>query len=207
MRDPLKKDRNKSHIASANPPEGRREQLLEAAAELFANKGYAGTSMRDIAAAVDILAGSIYYHFQSKEHILLHVYEQGVAHYTAAIRHALEQSASQEPWERLERACIAHLTTLLEGGPFTRLGKAEFLQSVPEKVAQSIVQHRDAYEREFTEIIAALSLKNERDRFYLKVFLLSGLNTAVTWYKPGISTPQDIARSFVRFMRDGVEKG
>jgi AcrR family transcriptional regulator len=49
---------------------GRREQLLEVAVELFATKGYSETTMRDIADATGILAGSIYHHFASKEAML-----------------------------------------------------------------------------------------------------------------------------------------
>ncbi|MBM4589452.1 TetR family transcriptional regulator [Rhodococcus hoagii] len=46
---------------------GKRTEILGAASELFAAKGYTGTSMRDIASATGMLAGSLYYHFESKE--------------------------------------------------------------------------------------------------------------------------------------------
>ncbi|MEO3787948.1 TetR/AcrR family transcriptional regulator [Actinocorallia sp. B10E7] len=56
--------------AGSGARRGRREQLLEVAVELFATKGYAETTMRDIAEATGILAGSIYHHFSSKEAML-----------------------------------------------------------------------------------------------------------------------------------------
>ena len=58
--------------------DNRRLQLLDAAARLFNDRGFHATSMRDIAKEVGMLSGSIYYHFQSKEEMLLAVYEQGM---------------------------------------------------------------------------------------------------------------------------------
>ena len=57
--------------------DNRRVQLLDAAARLFNQRGYHATSMRDIAKAVDMLSGSIYYHFNSKQEMLLAVYAEG----------------------------------------------------------------------------------------------------------------------------------
>ncbi len=58
--------------------DNRQPELLDAAAALFAQRGYAATSMRDIALAVKMLPGSMYYHFASKEELLVAVYEAGV---------------------------------------------------------------------------------------------------------------------------------
>lgn len=185
--------------------ESRREPLLEAAAELFATKGYAGTSMRDIASAVDMLVGSIYYHFDSKEQILLNVYERGVDSFSAGIRAALAGVSGADAWARLEAACVGHLAVLLEGGPFTRVGSAEFVQRVPPDVACELIEHRDRYESEFERIIADLQLKQPTDRFYLKMFLLGALNSTLNWYRPGKASPAEIARGIIRFIRDGAE--
>ena len=48
----------------------RREVIRDAAAELFASKGVAATTVREIADAVGILSGSLYHHFRSKQHIV-----------------------------------------------------------------------------------------------------------------------------------------
>ena len=63
--------------ASSRAPrqDNRRQQLLDVAARLFRERGYHVTSMRDIAREVGMLSGSIYYHFPSKEEMLLAVYE------------------------------------------------------------------------------------------------------------------------------------
>ena len=87
--------------------------LLDVAASLFAQRGYAATSMRDIALGVKMLPGSVYYHFASKEELLVAVYEAGVVELDGAVQAALKPGA--EPWLRLEAACLAHLQTVQIG--------------------------------------------------------------------------------------------
>lgn len=183
----------------------RREPLLEAAARLFAAQGYRETSMRDIAAAVDMLVGSIYYHFKSKEELLLAVYREGVERFTAAMDEALAQS-SNDPWDKLERVCVAHLSLLLDGGPFTRIVAPEFFRSFPPDIAKEIVHERDAYEKRFAKLIAELPLPSHKSQALIKLSLLGSLNWSLTWYHPGIYTPEEIGRQFVSFIRDGLQK-
>lgn len=64
----------------------RRDQILTTAAQLFATKGYTKTSMRDVAAASGILAGSLYHHFESKEAIAVELVENYHADLVSAVR-------------------------------------------------------------------------------------------------------------------------
>jgi AcrR family transcriptional regulator len=64
----------------------RRDQILTTAAELFATKGYPKTSMRDVATASGILAGSLYHHFDSKEAIAVELVESCHADLVDAVR-------------------------------------------------------------------------------------------------------------------------
>src|SRR5580692_8887457 len=91
--------------------DNRRVQLMDAAARLFRERGFHATSMRDIAKAVGMLSGSIYYHFQSKEEMLVAVYDEGMQRIAEEVDRAV--SAEQEPWQRLEAACTGHLCGLL----------------------------------------------------------------------------------------------
>jgi AcrR family transcriptional regulator len=72
----------------------RRDQILDTAAELFAAKGYTGTSMRDVATASGILAGSLYHHFESKEAIAVELIENYYADLDAAV--ARDAAAAQD---------------------------------------------------------------------------------------------------------------
>src|SRR5579859_8165976 len=91
--------------------DNRRVQLLDAAARLFREQGFHATSMRDIAKAVGMLSGSIYYHFESKEELLFAVYQEGERRVAEAVDAAV--AAETEPWQRLEAASAAHLRALI----------------------------------------------------------------------------------------------
>src|SRR5260221_8340011 len=91
--------------------DNRRPELLAVAARLFAKGGFEATSMRDIAGEAGMLAGSMYYHFPSKNELIAAVYAAGVAEIGAAVDAAVARA--QAPWPRLEAACAAHLDSLL----------------------------------------------------------------------------------------------
>lgn len=180
--------------------ESRREALLDAAAEMFAAKGYDGTSIRDIAGAVGMLPGSLYYHFKSKEDLLIAVYRKGVARFEAAIDQALA-STGADPWQAIEAACAAHLSILLDGGDYARIVNPEFVRSFPPDMLPTLNAERDRYERHFEKLIAALPLDPETDRWLFKVALFGSLNWSQTWYRKGRYTPQDIAAAFIGMLR------
>ena len=180
--------------------ENRREALLDAAAAMFAAKGFDGTSIRDIAGAVGMLPGSLYYHFKSKEELLLAVYRKGVARFEAAIDEALGQTVD-EPWQAIEAACAAHLSILLDGGDYARIVNPEFVRSFPPEMLPVLNAERDRYERHFEKLIAALPLEPGTDRWLFKVSLFGSLNWSQTWYRKGRYRPRDIAAAFVGMLR------
>lgn len=186
--------------ASESRGENRREALLDAAAAMFAAKGYDGTSIRDIAGAVGMLPGSLYYHFKSKEELLLAVYRKGVARFEAAIDAALGETAA-EPWQAIEAACAAHLSILLDGGDYARIVSPEFVRSFPPDMVPVLNAERDRYERHFEKLIAALPLDPETDRWLFKVALFGSLNWSQTWYRKGRYTPGDLASAFIAMLR------
>ncbi len=190
--------------AEARGGESRREALLDAAAAMFAAKGYDGTSIRDIAGAVGMLPGSLYYHFKSKEDLLIAVYRKGVARFEAAIDEALGKTGVKtvsEPWQAIEAACAAHLSILLDGGDYARIVNPEFVRSFPPAMLPTLNAERDRYERHFEKLIAALPLAPETDRWLFKVALFGSLNWSQTWYRKGRYTPGDIAAAFIGMLR------
>ncbi len=180
--------------------ESRREALLDTAAAMFAAKGYYGTSIRDIAGAVGMLPGSLYYHFKSKEDLLIAVYRKGVARFEAAINEALA-STEGDPWQAIEAACAAHLSVLLDAGDYARIVNPEFVRSFPPEMLPTLNAERDRYERHFEKLIAVLPLSPETDRWLFKVALFGSLNWSQTWYRKGRYTPRDIAAAFIGMLR------
>ena len=188
-----------ARVAGSPRADNRLPLVLDAAARLFRDKGYAPTSMRDIAAASGMLPGSLYYHFPSKEALLAAVYGEGVGQITAAVEAALARD--DDPWERLERACAAHLEALLSGSDYAQVVVRVRPDDVPE-VAAELTAMRDGYERTFAQAIASLPLPRRTDRRALKLLLLGALNWAQTWYRPGGDSPGVVARRFVRLLHE-----
>jgi AcrR family transcriptional regulator len=177
--------------------------LLDEAARLFRAQGFHGTSIRDIVRAVDMLPGSLYYHFAAKEDLLVAVYAEGVRRISERVGAAV--ATTTEPWARLEAACVAHLESLLEESDYAQVVIRVRPGDVPE-VAAHLVALRDSYERLFVDLIAALPLSPGVDRSSLRLMLLGALNWSQDWYRPGRDDPAAIARRFVGLLRAPLAK-
>lgn len=185
-----------SRNAPGTPRRSKREKVLNKAAELFSRHGFDGTSMRDIASAVDMLPGSLYYHFPSKEDMLLEIHERVVAGMVERVRAAIHEVT--DPWERVERAAVAHLEGLLESGNLVTIISPNFPDE-REELNAKLKSHRDAYEALFRDLFDAVELPEGTNRHLLRLQLLGALNWVPVWFDPGGRlTPAEIARSFVR---------
>ena len=178
--------------------DNRLPQLLDEAARLFRAQGFHGTSIREIVRAVDMLPGSIYYHFAAKDDLLLAVYAEGVRRIAERVKAAIDNR--NEPWDRLEAACVAHLEALLEGGDYAQVVIRVRPGDVA-SVAPQLVDLRDGYERLFVDLVAALPVRRGTDRRSLRLMLLGALNWSQTWYRSGHDDPHAIARHFVGLLR------
>lgn len=179
-------------------PDNRRTLLLDEAARLFGTRGYDSTSMRDIATAVGMLPGSLYYHFPSKEDLLVAVYTLGMEQMLEAVQTAI--SCETEPWTRLEAAAAAHLGTLLDKRGYAAAVIAGWPASSGAARAE-LIRERDRYEATFRDLVAALPLGPHQDRQFLRLALLGALNWTLAWYRPGGDGPETIARRLVAQFR------
>ena len=176
--------------------------ILDEAARLFRARGFHGTSVRDIVAAVNMLPGSLYYHFATKEALLAAVYAEGVRRISEAVGAAI--AGKRGPWERLEAAAIAHLEALLQESDYAQVVIRVRPSDAP-SVEGELVELRDDYERLFVELVQALPLARGTDRRSLRLMLLGALNWSQTWFHPGRDSPRAIARRFVGLLRDQLQ--
>ncbi len=195
---------SRSAAARATPrAHNRLPQILDEAAKLFREKGFQATSVRDIVRAVDMLPGSLYYHFAAKEDLLLAVYEEGVRRITDSVARAVD--GRKDPWERLEAACIGHLEALLEQSDYAQVVIRVRPSDAP-SVEADLVKMRDEYEKVFNDLITALPLERGVDRRSLKLMLMGALNWSQTWYQPGGTAPAAIAKRFVALLKQPLVK-
>ncbi len=179
----------------------RKRALMDAAAKLFATQGYRATTIRDIAGAVAMLPGSVYYHFPSKEHLLLAIYREAVEGISARIDAALD--GLDDPWDRLEAAATAHLDAILDESAYAKV----MVRVLPEdgrEIAADLTRARDDYERRFQGLIAELDLPDGVSAGILRVMMLGALNWSQVWYRSGGETPANIARNFLKVVKSGV---
>ncbi len=167
-------------------PEGRR-RILDAAAEAFLNRGYAATTLRQIADAVGMKAGSLYYHFESKDELLTAVLQRGIAVMEEAFTVAEAAAASRDPQGRLEAHVRAHLGALFEHGPYTAAHVTTF-HTAPPAVRRRVVPLRDAYERRWADLFAELArgghLDPGVDPRLARLLLFGAMNTTIEWFRP-----------------------
>lgn len=183
----------------------RHRLLLNVAAELFAERGYDRTSMRDIAASAGLQPGSIYHYFSSKEDLFITVHREGLTSVREMVQIAAQQGS--DPWDSLTRAFSVHIGCMVgEGSDLQRLTGHGLAMTGNQDILEKIRPQRDAYEAVMSELIDKLPLKQEVDRSMLRLTLLGATNWVYLWYRPGKKTPQEIALTMVNMIRYGVHE-
>src|SRR5271156_5864696 len=122
-----------------------RERIISVAETLFNKQGFDGASMRDIAAAAKMQPASMYYHFGSKEELLWAVWQKGGVELLNRVNDAI--APVTDPWQRMEIACIAHTTGLLD---WRRANQSLFIMPpwhYPEGIKARAIALRDEYEK------------------------------------------------------------
>src|SRR3954463_3380289 len=129
----------------------RRLQIEEAASALFRERGYAATSVRDIAQALNLQGGSLYAHMASKEDVLWSIVIRAAERFNSEVGPIASSDAT--PPERLRRMIRAHVgvVTSIQKDAAVFLHEWRFL-SAPRRAEMS--SRRDAYEDHFTKVIA-----------------------------------------------------
>lgn len=181
--------------------------MLDTAARLFRADGYAATSMRDIAAARGIQAGSLYHHFASKDEIVAEVLRLGVQsvfdHVRAAVG-ALPPDAGAAAL--LGTAVRAHLQAMHELHDYTSANVRIFGQ-VPDAVRAGHAGLRDRYERWWAALLrrcaAADGLDARRDLRLVRFFLIGAMNATMEWYDPRRSSLDAVADELTTLVLDG----
>jgi AcrR family transcriptional regulator len=181
-----------------------REHLLAVAVREFSRKGFARTSVRDIAQAAGIQPGSLYHHFASKDDLFVAAHSAGMREVTRLVEAATARS--HDPWERLEIAFTVHIRHLISGNDLTVwTGASLFLFESPEMQRQ-LRAERDRFEAVYRRLIADLPLPAGIDRSLLRLQLLGALNWTRTWYRPGKRSATEIAAHLVKLLRVPLQR-
>lgn len=185
----------------------RKEEIVHIAAELFSQKGYAATSMRDIAEHMKMEAASLYNHISSKEEIL-HVICFSIAdRFINSIEEVNDIYFNGE--EKLRMAVKSHVQILTNNLPEANVFLREW-RHLNEDNLHAFIQLRDQYEDGIENILQTGMDENvfqEVDKKFAALNILSSVNWIVEWYKPeGKMNAEEVATKLCDFMLTGLNK-
>lgn len=187
-------------------PEGRR-RILDAAATLFLQRGYAATSLRHIAAASGMKAGSLYYHFSSKQALLEAILRRGIEVMVEAFQRASAATRDQPGPVRVVAHVRAHLAALFENGPYTAAHVTTF-RTAPSIVRDAIVPERDAYEALWTglleELAARRELASDAPIGLSRLILFGAMNASIEWFDAERGSLDAFAEAITRQLWSGL---
>jgi AcrR family transcriptional regulator len=184
----------------------RRDAMLELAAELFAEKGFRATTVRDIADAAGVLSGSLYHHFDSKESIvdkllseflndLLVQYQQVMVDGgspRAMLERFIEVAFAALPRHRAAIVVFQQDGAYLAG--FERFGYIDTIAAEIERLWLDVIEQG----------VAAGELVTENPKLAYH-FIRDAVWVSVRWYRPtGDWTPADLAEEFIAIVIQGL---
>jgi AcrR family transcriptional regulator len=181
------------------------QAFIQAATELFAEKGYNGTSISDIAARLGLTTASLYYYVDGKQDLLFRVLQSSTENFLTGLEEivALDVSAG----EKLTRAVSKHLGFVLANPTAV----AVFLRErrfLPPAQRDEFATRVDRYDRLFSDLVATAMAEGDirpGDPTLLRVFSLGSVNWLVEWYRPeGKMTPADLHDALLDLILDRV---
>lgn len=189
--------------------EKTRKDILCAAARLFRYEGYYATTMRDIAQKSGVEAGSIYYHFQSKDEILSEVLDIGVRELYEQVKRIVRSAEENEKDFRKTFAQLVdtHLTYLLTDSDFTSAN----IRNYPMLSGEARAPHRElraAYAGVWSDFLndarRAGQLRSDISVSAMRQFILSAMNWTVEWYDVKKYPVQMLSERMCKLILDGM---
>ncbi len=185
----------------------RRDEVTRAAARLFSERGYNGTSMQHLADALGFQRGSLYAHIGSKEELLFDVVEEGGNRFLQRAEQALEQPGPASA--RLRALLVGHVETAIEHLDAATVFLNEWRYLSPD-LKRLVQEKRDRYETIVRTIIsdgiAAGDFRPDANVRFAARLVLSAGNWTYAWYRPGGEMgPTEIGERFAELIIRGLE--
>jgi AcrR family transcriptional regulator len=185
------------------------ERVLGVAAYLFREHGYDATSVRQIAEAADMKAGSLYYHYASKEMLLEAVMNRAISALTESVRTVLSQVDASAPFQqRIEAAIMAHLTALQKYGDYI-IASRQSVAALPPKGRTEHQRLRREYShlwrRLFEKAKDAGEIRDDIDVVAIEMFILGALNWTSEWLDPKKKPQTYLSAVLAQFVTSGLQ--
>ncbi|WP_310395196.1 TetR/AcrR family transcriptional regulator [Hymenobacter sp.] len=195
-------------MSPATPLRPRKAQIDRTATALFRARGFAATSMRELATELGLEAGSLYSHIKSKEEILHRVCFGLAADFFAGFD-AATVGATAPLATQLRLAMEAHVRVLTRDSAASAVFLHEW-RHLSEPARTEFLALRDRYEAGFRGLVQrgiAAGELHAPDAAFAVLTLLASLNWLPTWYRPdGKLTPDEIAHRLAEQLLNGMRR-
>jgi AcrR family transcriptional regulator len=195
-------------MAQAAPLRTRRADVVKAAARLFSERGYHGTSMQHLGDALGLQRGSLYAHIGSKEELLFDVVDEGAERFLERGQQALERPGTAT--ERLTALLVGHAETAAEHLESATVFLNEW-RYLSEELRAAVQAKRDRYEAMVRSVveegIATGEFRDDADVRFAATLVLSAGNWLFSWYRPGGALgPTEIGERFAELLTRGLSR-
>ncbi|MBI4285647.1 MAG: TetR/AcrR family transcriptional regulator [Chloroflexi bacterium] len=187
-------------------------QILQVAGEIFSKHGYSAAHIDDIASALNVTKGNIYYYFKSKAHILHALHELIFQRYQDALEE-MGVTEAIDPAEKLKRTVNAHVKACCEDPIMTKVllgGLLNELAALPRELQQDIHRKRKDYAEAFTALIAEIppgKLKSRLPPRLIANCLLASMDSICIWYRKQKSNDSQVVAALAEQVLHGVLDG
>lgn len=185
----------------------KKEEILRSAAQVFAEKGYHGTTMEEVAARLLMTKGSMYYYFKNKDDLLYHCHQMIMGISIAKLKEVKEGQGSAT--DKLRAAIISHVRLATsEKTMFMVMDRPN--QHLKDHYLQEILKSRAEYAQYFDHILEE-GIHNQEfgdiDVKMVRMIILGALNWIQEWFNPeGEKTGEEIADAFAEHLLKMVVK-
>jgi AcrR family transcriptional regulator len=185
----------------------KRAEIHKAACRLFREKGFPGTSVREIAEEVGMLGGSLYAHMESKDELLWEIVNSAAERFFASLGPIAGEN--REIMQKLRKAIIAHVLVITSDLDAAAVYTFEW-RHLPAERRAAFTKQRDAYEQLFRGLVDQAMherLLSAQNAASATLFILSSLNWVSTWFRPdGPMTPEDVGGMLADYIFDGLKR-
>ncbi len=183
----------------------RKEALLRTAERLFAERGFQAASVRDIAEELEIKAGSLYAHIESKDDLLWEIVDSAADRFFKAIKPITESDLV--PLEKIRLVIQGHVNVITGNLAAAAIYSTEW-RHLSEPRKSQFAGKRDEYEKIMRDLVRACIHEGvfaSVDEKFATLLILSSMNWIYQWYRTdGPMTPDEIARKLTDMLFNGL---
>jgi AcrR family transcriptional regulator len=187
----------------------KRQRIVEAAALVFRRRGYAQSTLNEIAAEAGTQAGSLYYYFDSREQLVEEVLIQSARRLKESVIAALAAlPPAADSFERFVTMVRTHVLIVLQRDDFG-IAYQKIHDQVTDQMRETISREPRSYARLWTTRFKAAVkdgfIRPDLDPRLTRMLLIGSISWMADWYKPyGPSSPEEIADALIRLFLEGA---